>query len=309
MSKTLSFDDLLKAKVHLGHKTQYWNPKMAPFLFGERKGMHIVDLNKTLEGIKNTNASLKNIVESGRKVLFVATKRQAGDLVKECAKELNQPYVTHRWLGGTLTNFSTIKRSLKKLANMDKIKKSTTYQNLAKKEKLTLERSQVKLEKLLKGLMDINRLPSALFVIDAKHEDIAIKEAIKLGIPVFGLVDTNSDPTLLDYIIPGNDDSRSSIKVILGSITQAIQEGLENRQKDKDLTKYKNMEPAKSVKEGSKKSKGKPSKLSGRVVKKVASTDKINASISNDIASRKKVSPRVVKVNTEIKDKSDKSKK
>ncbi len=308
MRSTLSFEDLLKAKVHLGHKRKYWNPKMAPFLFGERKGMHIIDLNKTLEGIKNTSASLKNIVESGRKVLFVATKRQASDLVKECAKKLDQPYVTHRWLGGTLTNFSTIKRSLKKLANIDKIKTSETYQNLAKKEKLTLERSQANLGKLLKGLMDINRLPSALFVIDARHEDIAIKEARKLGIPVFGLVDTNSDPTLVDYIIPGNDDSRSSIKVILDSIMQAVQEGLENRQKNKDLTKDKKIEPVKSVKEDNKKPQRKSPKPSGRIIKKVASTDKINTNAANDITSKKKTSPRVVKVNTSTEGKSDKSK-
>ncbi|MCP3660347.1 MAG: 30S ribosomal protein S2 [Bacteroidetes bacterium] len=273
MSK-IELQDLLKARVHLGHQTRNWNPKMAPFLFAEKDGIHIIDLNKTVNGIEKTCESLKNIVESGRKIMFVATKRQASSLVEEYAQKLKQPFVTERWLGGTLTNFSTIRRSLKKLANINKIKKSITYQNLAKREKLMLQREQTKLERLLKGMVDINRIPSALFVIDIKNESIAVQEANKLGIPVFAIVDTNSDPSNIDCIIPANDDSYSSINIILKSVSEAIEKGLENRKKNKesgDINKIEN-----------KKTNDLKKITSKRIVKKVTSTDDIKTEKNSD---------------------------
>lgn len=269
----LSLENLLKARVHLGHQTKNWNPKMASFLFAEQKGIHIIDLNKTLEGLEKTQNALKNIVESGRKVMFVATKRQASTIVEQYAQKLKQPYVTERWLGGTLTNFATIRRSLKKLANINKIKKSITYQNLAKREKLMLEREQTKLERLLKGMVDINRIPSALFVIDIKNEAIAVKEANKLGIPVFAIVDTNSDPTIVDCAIPANDDSYTSIDIILKAISEAIEEGLENRRKYKEsnISKSETKKVSEPVKFQSK-----------RVIKKVTSTDQISTKTESE---------------------------
>ncbi len=277
----LSLENLLKAKVHLGHQTKRWNPKMAPFLFAEKGGMHIIDLNKTLEGLEKTQKALKNIVESGRKIMFVATKRQASSIVENYAQKLKQPYVTERWLGGTLTNFPTIRRSLKKLANISKIKKSITYQNLAKREKLMLQREQMKLERVLKGMVDINRIPSALFVIDIKNEAIAIKEANKLGIPVFGIVDTNSDPTLVDCAIPANDDSYTSIDIILNAISSSIEEGLENRRRNKESSDSNKLETKRNINENI--------KTQSRVIKKVTSTDEINKKFKNSDKTRKLV--------------------
>ncbi len=233
MSK-LTQQQLLKARVHLGHITKKWNPNMAPFLFTEKKGIHIIDLNKTLEGLEKATVALETIAKSGKKIMFVATKKQASSIVEEEAKKLKQPYITERWLGGTLTNFSTIRRSLKKLANIQKIKKSITYQNLAKREKLTLQREQAKLDKLLSGISELNRIPSALFIVDIKNEAIAVKEAKKLGIPVFAMVDTNSDPNNVDYPIPSNDDSSSSISIIIKAISKAIDQGLETRKHEKE---------------------------------------------------------------------------
>lgn len=226
--------DLLEAGVHFGHLTRKWNPKMAPYIFMEQSGIHIIDLNKTHAKLAEATAALQNIAKSGRKVLFVATKKQAKDLVAEAAKNVNMPFVTERWLGGMLTNFATVRRSIKKMQSIDKMATDGTYENLQKKEKLQLEREKAKLERLLGGISDLNRLPAALFVVDIKREHLAVAEAHRLNIPVFGIVDTNSDPNEVDFPIPGNDDAAKSISIITEAVVASLQEGLELRKKDKD---------------------------------------------------------------------------
>jgi small subunit ribosomal protein S2 len=235
----LEYKDLLDAGVHFGHLTRKWDPKMAPFIFMERNGIHIIDLNKTLVCLEEASNAIKQVVRSGRKVMFVATKKQAKDLVAEEARKLKMPYVTERWLGGMLTNFSTIRKSLKKLSSMDKMMKEESYAVLAKKEKLMITREKEKLEKVLGGIADLTRLPAALFVVDIKREHIAIKEAQKLNIPVFAIVDTNSDPNQVDFPIPANDDAFKSISLITKAISEAIEEGLNERKKEKDEQKDK----------------------------------------------------------------------
>ena len=230
----LEHKDLLDAGVHFGHLTRKWNPAMAPFIFMEKNGIHIIDLHKTLTCLDDATEALKAVVRSGRKVMFVATKKQAKEVVEQEAKRLNMPYVTERWQGGMLTNFATIRKSLKKMAGMEKMMKEEAYQNLAKRERLMISRAKDKLEKVLGGISDLNRLPAALFVVDIKREHIAIAEAQKLNIPVFGIVDTNSDPTKIDYPIPGNDDAFKSIKLITNYIGNALEEGLAERKKDKE---------------------------------------------------------------------------
>ncbi len=218
---------------------------MAPYIFMEKNGIHIIDLNKTLECLDRASAALKNIVRSGRKVMFVATKKQAKAIIEEEAKRLNMPYVTERWLGGMLTNFATIRKSLKKMSSIDKMMKEETYANLAKREKLMIQRERQKLERVLGGIADLTRLPAALYVVDVKREHIAIKEAQKLNIPVFAMVDTNSDPTAIDYPIPANDDAFKSIAIITKEIGRVIEEGLMERKKDKEAAKRKEEEAAK----------------------------------------------------------------
>jgi small subunit ribosomal protein S2 len=229
---TLQHKDLLDARVHFGHLASKWHPNMAPFIFMERNGIHIIDLKKTLLQIQKSAQALKAIANSGKKILFVATKKQAKGVVEQEAKRLNMPYVTERWLGGTLTNFATIRRLLKKMSSFDKLIKDTAYQNMAKKEQLMITREKSKLERLLQGIADTTRMPAALFVVDIKKEHIAVKEAIKLGIPVFALTDTNADPTQIDYPIPSNDDSSRSIELIIKALGSAIEEGLAERQKN-----------------------------------------------------------------------------
>ncbi len=233
MART-TYQDLLDAGVHFGHLTRKWDPKMAQYIFMERNGIHIIDLNKTLSKVEDAAAALKQIVKSGRKVLFVATKKQAKDIVADYAKNVNMPYVTERWLGGMLTNFATVRKSIKKMSNIDKLTKDGTYNNLSKKERLMIQRERVKLENLLGGISDLNRLPAALFMIDVKKEHIAVAEALKLGIPTFAMVDTNSDPSNIDFPIPANDDATKSISLITGIMIQAIQEGLDERKREKD---------------------------------------------------------------------------
>ena len=228
--------DLLEAGVHFGHLTRKWNPKMAPYIFMEQSGIHIIDLNKTHAKLEEAAHALENIARSGRKILFVATKKQGKDLVAEAAKGVNMPYVTERWLGGMLTNFATVRRSIKKMQTIDKMAVDGTYENLQKKEKLQLEREKAKLERLLGGIADLNRLPAALFVVDIKREHIAVSEAHKLNIPVFAMVDTNSDPNQVDFPIPGNDDAAKSIEVITSAVIDAISQGLQQRKKEKDET-------------------------------------------------------------------------
>ncbi|MDB5031071.1 30S ribosomal protein S2 [Mucilaginibacter sp.] len=233
MART-TYDELLDAGVHFGHLTRKWDPKMSQYIFMERNGIHIIDLNKTLSKVEEAAAAIKQIVKSGRKVLFVATKKQAKDIVAEYAKGVNMPFITERWLGGMLTNFATVRKSIKKMSNIDKLTKDGTYTNLSKKERLMIQRERIKLETLLGGISDLNRLPAALFLIDVKKEHIAVSEALKLNIPTFAMVDTNSDPSNIDFPIPANDDATKSISLITGIIIKAIEEGLEERKREKD---------------------------------------------------------------------------
>ncbi len=250
MAKTLTYQDLLEAGVHFGHLTRKWNPKMSEYIFMENNGIHLIDLNKTLACIDEASFAMKNIVRSGRKIMFVATKKQAKDIVCDEAKRLNMPYVTERWLGGMLTNFATIRKSLKKLSQIDKMMKDESYLNLAKKERLMLTREKAKLEKQLGGIVDLNRLPAALFIIDVKREHIAVAEAQKLNIPVFAMVDTNSDPSVVDFPIPANDDAFKSISLITKHIGEVIEEALNERKKDKEeATMKKDEEEKKKVDE------------------------------------------------------------
>jgi len=230
----VEYKDLLDAGVHFGHLTRKWNPKMAPYIFMEKNGIHVIDLNKTIASIEVATEALKNIIRSGRRVMFVATKKQAKDIVAQEAQRLKMPYVTERWLGGMLTNFTTIRKSLKKMSTIEKMMKDESYQNLAKKERLMIAREKEKLEKVMGGIADLTRLPAALFVVDVKRENIAVNEAIKLNIPVFAMVDTNSDPSRIDYPIPANDDAYKSIAIITKLIGQAVEEGLAERKKEKD---------------------------------------------------------------------------
>ncbi|MCC5931004.1 MAG: 30S ribosomal protein S2 [Cyclobacteriaceae bacterium] len=241
----VEYKDLLEAGVHFGHLTRKWDPRMAPYIFMERNGIHIIDLNKTLVCLEDAAEALKSVVRSGRKIMFVATKKQAKDIVAEEAKRLKMPYVTERWLGGMLTNFATIRKSLKKLSSIDKLMKDEAYLNLAKRERLMISREKEKLEKVLGGIADLTRLPAALFVVDIKREHIAIKEAQKLNIPVFGIVDTNSNPDLVDYVIPANDDAWKSIQIITQYISQSLEEGLMERKRDKEDAKLKEEEDKK----------------------------------------------------------------
>lgn len=241
----LKHKDLLDAGVHFGHLTRKWDPRMAPYIFMEKNGIHIIDLNKTLESLDQASNALKNIVRSGRKVMFVATKKQAKEIVSDEAKRLNMPYVTERWLGGMLTNFATIRKSLKKMSSMEKNMKEDSYTNLAKRERLMITREKEKLERVLGGISDLTRLPAALFVIDVMREHIAIKEAKKLNIPVFALVDTNSDPTSVDFPIAANDDAFKSIDILTKHLGKVIEEGLAERKQDKEESKRKEEENAK----------------------------------------------------------------
>ncbi len=245
MAIEVTYKELLDTGVHFGHLTSKWNPKMAPYIFMEKNGIHIIDLNKTLAGLENATDAVKNIVRSGRKVMFVATKKQARDIVAEEAKKLKMPFVTERWLGGMLTNFSTVRKSLKKLSSMEKLMKDEAYKNLAKRERLMMQRDRDKLQRVLGGISDLTRLPAALFVVDVKREHIAIAEAIKLNIPVFAIVDTNSNPDNVDYVIPANDDAYKSIALITKTFAKAIDEGLQERKKAKEEEKLKKEAEAK----------------------------------------------------------------
>ena len=224
-----TFDQLLEAGVHFGHLKRKWNPAMAPYIFMERNGIHIIDLYKTVAKIDEAAAALKQIAKSGKKILFVATKKQAKEVLAAKATEIGMPYVIERWPGGMLTNFPTIRKAVKKMASIDKMIKDGTFDNLSKREKLQVTRQRAKLEKTLGSIADLTRLPSALFVVDVMKEHIAVREANRLGIPVFAMVDTNSDPTNIDFVIPANDDATKSIEVILNAVCGAVAEGLEER--------------------------------------------------------------------------------
>jgi len=241
----LTYKDLLDAGVHFGHLTRKWDPRMAPYIFMERNGIHIIDLNKTLATLDEASNAMRTIVRSGRKVMFVATKKQAKSIVEEEAVRLRMPYVTERWLGGMLTNFTTIRKSLKKLSSIEKLMKDESYLNLAKRERLMVTREKEKLNKVLGGISELTRLPAAVFIVDVKKEHIAVKEAQKLNIPIFAMVDTNSNPTVADFPIPANDDAYKSIDIIVKYITKAVEEGLLERKKDKDELRLKQEEDEK----------------------------------------------------------------
>ncbi|SEF79965.1 30S ribosomal protein S2 [Algoriphagus boritolerans] len=244
MSK-IEYKDLLDAGVHFGHLTRKWDPRMSPYIFMEKNGIHIIDLNKTLACLEEASNAVKQIVRSGKKIMFVATKKQAKDLVAAEAQRLNMPYVTERWLGGMLTNFATIRKSLKKLSSLEKLMKEEAYKNLAKKERLMVSRDKEKMESVLGGIAELSRLPAALFVVDIKREHIAIAEAQKLGIPVFALVDTNSNPNEVEFPIPANDDAFKSVSLLVKAFGAAIEEGLSERKRDKDDAKLSEEEEAK----------------------------------------------------------------
>jgi len=225
---------LLEAGVHFGHLRKKWNPKMLPYIFAEKKGIHIIDLNKTVDTLQEASAALKQIAKSGKKIMFVATKKQAKEIVSECARRVNMPFATERWLGGMLTNFNTVRKSVKKMQSIEKMLADGSAESLTKKERLTLTRDKDKMEKVLGGIAQLGRLPAALFIVDIGHEHIALSEAKRLGITTFGMVDTNSDPNKVDFPIPANDDATKSIAIITNYITAAIAEGLAERQAAKD---------------------------------------------------------------------------
>ena len=234
MENTSLQQQLLEAGVHFGHLKKKWNPKMLPYIFAEKKGIHIIDLNRTVEGLQEAAAAMKSIAKSGKKIMFVATKKQAKEIVTEAAKRVNMPFVTERWLGGMLTNFNTVRKSVKKMQNIEKMLADGSAESLTKKERLTLTRDMNKMEKVLGGIAQLGRAPAALFLVDIGHEHIALAEAKRLGVTTFGMVDTNCDPNKVDFSIPSNDDATKSIAIITGYITAAIAEGLAERQAGKD---------------------------------------------------------------------------
>jgi len=225
---------MLDAGVHFGHLKKKWNPKMRPYIFMERKGIHIIDLNKTAEKLQEAAAAMKSIARSGKKIMFVATKKQAQDIVEDAAKSVNMPFITERWLGGMMTNFSTIRKSVKKMQSIDKMLSDGSAENITKKEKLVLSRERDKMERVIGGISMLNRLPAAIFIVDVFHEHIAVAESKKLNIITFGMVDTNSDPTDIDFPIPANDDATKSIQYITDYLVNAIKEGLDERKKNKE---------------------------------------------------------------------------
>ncbi|MEM7085184.1 MAG: 30S ribosomal protein S2 [Bacteroidota bacterium] len=234
MANNAEVKELLNAGVHFGHLTRKWNPNMAPYIYMERNGIHIINLYKTSAKLEEANEALKKIAASGRKILFVATKKQAKDIVAEKAKSANMPYITERWPGGMLTNFVTIRKAVKKMTSIDRMKQDGTFLTLSKKERLAVDRTRAKLEKNLGSITDMSRLPGALFIVDTTREHIAVKEAQKLNIPIFAMVDTNSDPRAIDYVIPSNDDASKSIEKIISSVTNAVTEGLAERKAGKE---------------------------------------------------------------------------
>lgn len=273
MANKIEVKDLLEAGVHFGHLTRKWNPNMAPYIYMERNGIHIINLYKTAAKIEEASAALKKIAGSGRKILFVATKKQAKDIVAEKAKAANMPYITERWPGGMLTNFVTIRKAVKKMATIDRMKQDGTFLTLSKKERLAVDRLRAKLEKNLGSISDMSRLPAALFVVDTTREHIAVAEALKLNIPIFAMVDTNSDPRVIDYAIPSNDDASKSIESIMSFVSEAVIEGLAERKSG-----GKNDEDEDKMKKAAKKDKASKPAKKEKVAKKetaeVPSTDK-----------------------------------
>ena len=276
----LEFDQLLEAGAHFGHLKRKWNPAMAPYIFMERNGIHIIDLYKTIAKTEEAGTALKQIAKSGKKILFVATKKQAKPVIEEKAQSINMPYVIERWPGGMLTNFPTIRKAVKKMSNIDKMIKDGTFDTLSKREKLQITRQRAKLEKMLGSIQDLTRLPSAIFVVDVMKEQIAVKEANKLGIPVFGIVDTNSDPSDIDFVIPANDDAAKAVDMIVGYLCEAIKEGLEERKIEKaDASAAEDQEE-----EGAAPRRERKSKVAKRERVKKEDKDAINASVVSKYA-------------------------
>ena len=247
-----NFQELLDAGVHFGHLKRKWNPNMQPYIFMEKNGIHIIDLQKTIVKIDEAAAAIKQIAKSGRKILFVATKKQAKDIVAELVESVNMPYVTERWPGGMLTNFPTIRKAVKKMNSIDKMTKDTSWDNLSKREKLQITRQRAKLEKMLGSISDLTRLPAALFIVDVLKEKIAVREAKRLGIQVFAIVDTNSNPEDINFVIPANDDASQSIKLIIKVMTDAIKEGIQERKIERDKEESEKDEPSKKAKKNKK---------------------------------------------------------
>lgn len=232
--ENITTEQMLEAGVHFGHLRKKWNPKMLPYIFMEKRGIHIIDLNKTKEELERTATALKQVAKSGKKILYVGTKKQAKDIIENAAKSVNMPFVTERWQGGMLTNFTTIRKSVKKMQNIERMLNDGTLDNITKKEKLVMNRERGKLEKVIGGISSLNRLPAALLMVDIKHEHLALAEAHRLGINTFAMCDTNSDPTSVDFAIPSNDDSSKSISLVINYLTEAIKEGLAERKKEKE---------------------------------------------------------------------------
>ena len=230
----MEIKELVKAGVHFGHLTRKWNPNMSPYIYSEKNGIHIINLYKTIQKLEESCSALEKIASSGRKILFVATKKQAKDIVSKYAEEVKMPYITERWPGGMLTNFVTIRKAVKKMSAIDRSKQDGTFESLSKKEKLSVDRTRAKLEKNLGSINSMTRLPGAIFVVDIRREHIAVREAIKLNIPIFAMVDTNTDPRLVDFGIPANDDASKSIEIILNKVTSSIKSGLDQRNKEKE---------------------------------------------------------------------------
>ena len=279
MANKIEVKDLLEAGVHFGHLTRKWNPSMAPYIYMERNGIHVINLYKTAAKIEEANEALKKIAASGRKILFVATKKQAKDIVAEKAANVNMPYITERWPGGMLTNFVTIRKAVKKMATIDRMKKDGTFLTLSKKERLQVDRLRAKLEKNLGSISDMTRLPGALFVVDTMREHIAVKEALKLNIPIFAMVDTNSDPKQIDYVIPSNDDASKSIEAILSHVTGAVAEGLSERKSEKTAEK----EGASEAKEAAPKAEAAPK---SEAAPKAETAPKAEAAPAEDLNSK-----------------------
>jgi small subunit ribosomal protein S2 len=269
--------ELLDAGVHFGHLTRKWNPNMAPYIFMERNGIHIIDLNKTAVKLNEAAEAMKKIARSGRKIMYVATKKQAKEIVSNAAKDVNMPYITERWPGGMLTNFVTIRKAVKKMSSIDKMKADGTFMVLSKRERLQIDRQRAKLEKTLGSISDMSRLPAALFIVDVKREAIAIAEAKKLGIPTFAMVDTNADPELVDFAIPSNDDASKSITIILDSVNLGVKEGLADRKKEKEVqaAAKKDEEATKEAVKAEKEAEKEAAKAAAKVEKTVAKAEKV----------------------------------
>lgn len=294
-----NFDQLLEAGVHFGHLKRKWNPSMAPYVFMERNGIHIIDLHKTAAKIDEAADALKQIAKSGRKILFVATKKQAKDIIADKVGAVNMPYVTERWSGGMLTNFPTVRKAVKKMSSIDKLMTDEAWNRLSKREKLQITRQRAKLEKTLGSIKDLNRLPAAMFVVDVMKEHIAVREAERLNIPVFGMVDTNSDPRNVDYVIPANDDASNSIELVVDIMTQAIKEGLQERKAEKDKEAAQQGEKKGEKKGGGRRTRARKEKDSGEGEKQSSAEPVASSSDSSEEEKKSSEAP------SQTEDKSD----